>query len=93
MSINNIPIDLTDIPELTEKDFAKARKNPFAERIRKHGYSITIHYTPEDVVSRIKENVDKIHGMDMSDLDEEERMALFKYLESNKEYLSNVTCL
>ena len=88
MSINNIPIDLSDIPELTEKDFAKAQKNPFAERIRKHGYSVTIYYSPEDVASAIKENVDKIHGMDMSDLDEDERKAFQRYLESNKKYLA-----
>ena len=88
MSINNIPIDLSDIPELTEKDFAKSRKNPFAERIRKHGYSITIHYSPEDVASRIRENVDRIHGLDMSELDEDERRAYQRYLESNKEYLT-----
>ena len=74
--------------ELTEKDFAKARKNPFAERIKKHGYSVTIYYSPEDVASKIRENVAKVHGMDMSDLDEDERKAVQRYLESNKEYLT-----
>jgi len=88
MNIDNIPIDLSDIPELTEKDFANARKNPFADRIKKHGYSITIHYSPEDVASRIRENADRIYGMDMSDFDEDERKAFEKYLESNKEYLT-----
>jgi len=29
---------------------APPRKNPYAERIKKHGYSVAIHYdTPEDV--------------------------------------------
>ncbi|MCL2426705.1 MAG: hypothetical protein FWD05_10265 [Oscillospiraceae bacterium] len=88
MSINNIPIDLTDIPELTNKDFAKAKKNPYAKRIKENGYSITIHYSPEDVTAQIRGNVDSIHGMDMSDLDDDERRAFEKYLESNKEYLT-----
>ena len=88
MNINNIPIDLSDIPELTEKDFARARKNPYAERIRKHGYSITIHYSPEDVAARTKENVEKIQDIDMSDLDDDERRAFERYLEANKKYIT-----
>jgi len=86
MSINNIPIDLSDIPEIT--DFSKARKNPYAEKIRKHGYSITIHYSPEDVAARVKENVERIQGMDMSDLDQDERRAFERYLEANKKYIT-----
>ena len=89
MTVNNIPIDLTDIPELTEKDFSKARKNPYAKRIKEHGYSITIHYSPEDVAASIRENVDRIHGMDMSDLDDDERRAFERYLEANKEYIKD----
>jgi len=85
MSIENIPIDLSDIPEIT--DFSKARKNPYAERIRKNGYSITIHYSPEDVAARTKENVERIQGMDMSDLDQDERRAFERYLETNKKYI------
>ena len=88
MSINNIPIDLTDIPELTNKDFAGAKKNPYSKRIKENGYSITIHYSSEDVEAQIKGNVDKIHGMDMSVLDDDERRAFEKYLESNKAYLT-----
>ena len=86
MSIENIPIDLSDIPEIT--DFSKARKNPYAERIRKNGYSITIHYSPEDVAARTKENVERIQGMDMSDLDQDERRAFERYLETNKKYIT-----
>jgi hypothetical protein len=30
----------------------KPRKNPYAEKIKKHGYSVSIHYdTPEDMKS------------------------------------------
>ena len=30
-------------------DFSNGRKNPHAEKIKKEGYSITIHYSPQDV--------------------------------------------
>ena len=85
MSVDSIPIDLSDIPEKT--DFSKARKNPFAERIKKNGYSVTIHYSPEYVAAKTKENIDKIENMDMLDLDPDERMAYQKYLEANKQYV------
>lgn len=40
-------IDFSDIPEIT--DLTKGRKNPHATKIKKEGYSITVHYSPEDV--------------------------------------------
>ena len=40
-------INYDDIPEI--KDFSKGRKNPHAQKIRENGYSIIIHYSPEDV--------------------------------------------
>jgi hypothetical protein len=30
-------------------DFSKGRKNPHAAKIKKEGYSITEHYSPQDV--------------------------------------------
>ena len=30
-------------------DFSKGRKNPHAEKILKEGYSVTIHYSPQDI--------------------------------------------
>ena len=47
MSKDYSTIDYSDIPAIT--DFSKARKNPHAKAIRENGYSITIHYSPEDV--------------------------------------------
>ena len=32
-------------------DFSKGRKNPHAEKILTEGYSVTIHYTPQDVTT------------------------------------------
>ena len=42
-------INYDDIPEI--KDFSKVRRNPHAKSIREKGYSITIHYTPEDIAN------------------------------------------
>jgi len=42
-------INYDDIPEI--KDFSKAHRNPHAKSIREKGYSVTIHYTPEDVAN------------------------------------------
>ena len=82
---DNIPIDLSDIPEIT--DFSKAKKNPFADKIKKHGYSIVIHYSPEDVAANTKANIERIQSMDLTALDQDERKAFEKYLEANKEYI------
>jgi len=44
-------IDTSDIRELTAEDFAKARPNPYAEKIKHYGFtvSVTEHYSPKDV--------------------------------------------
>ena len=78
-------IDYSDIPAIT--DFSSARKNPYADKIKKHGYTIRIHYSPEDVASMNAHTVEKIDGledMDWLDLDPSEIAALKKYREANK---------
>jgi len=75
-------MDVTEIKEIT--DFSSARKNPYSDRIKKHGYSITIHYSPEDVAKMTRRNLEKIKALDMLDLDPEEIKALRKYEEANK---------
>ena len=79
-------IDTSDIPEIT--DFSKARRNPYAEKIRKHGYSITIHYSPEDVARMTEDTINKIKGLDMLELDPDEKEALRKYEETHKNYVN-----
>jgi len=74
-------IDTSDIPEIT--DFSNARPNPYAEKIRKYGYSITIHYSPEDVARMTKNAADKIKSLDMLELDPDEIAALERYREAN----------
>ena len=84
MKTNDSIIDYSDIPPIT--DFSTARKNPFAEKIKKHGYTVQIHYSPEDV-SRLTEQsiekIDDIEDMDWLDLDADEIAALKKYRKAN----------
>ena len=77
-------IDYSDIPPIT--DFSTARKNPFADKIKKYGYTIQIHYSPEDVANMTKQSIEDIDGIeDMAwlDLDEDEIVALKKYRKAN----------
>jgi len=84
--MNHDNIDTSDISEIT--DFSKARPNPYAEKIRKHGYSITIHYSPEDVARMTKNTLDKIKKLDILELDPDEKEALRKYEETHKHYVN-----
>ena len=68
-------IDLSDIPEIT--DFSKARKNPYYERIMEHGFSITEHYSPDDVKDIVNGICTK--KIDLFTLDPEEQKALERY--------------
>ena len=80
MKMKDMSIDLSDIPEIT--DFSKARKNPYAEKLLKHGYSIVINVSPEDIANMMRNNIEKIQGMNMLELDPYEQRALEKYTES-----------
>jgi len=76
-------MDTLEIKEVT--DFSKARKNPFADRIKKYGYSITIHYSPDDVARMTEQTLEKIKALDMLELDDDEIVALKKYEEKHKD--------
>jgi hypothetical protein len=76
-------IDTSEIKEIT--DFSKARKNPYAEKLRKNGYSIVINVSPEDINNMTKRNIKRIKRMDMLELDVDEQRALKKYMESNRD--------
>jgi len=78
-------IDYSDIPPIT--DFSSARKNPYADKIKKYGYTLRIHYSPEDVANmnvRAIEKIDGLEDMEWLDLDQNEIEALKKYREANK---------
>jgi len=68
-------IDLSDIPEITGKK--RARKNPFYEKIMKHGFSITEYYSPDDIANITKGNLAR--NIDLFALDAEEQEALVRY--------------
>ena len=85
MSGKNSTIDYSDIPPIT--DFSSARKNPYAEKIKKYGYTLRIHYSPEDVAhlnALAIEKIDGIEDMEWLDLDPSEIAALKKYREANR---------
>jgi len=60
-------MDDLDIRELTAEDFLKAHRNPFAENIRRHGYSTIEHresgeqvityYSPETIARQTNKNM------------------------------------
>ena len=79
--MKNDRIDTSDIPEII--DFENARPNPYAERIKKNGYSITIHYSPEDVARMTQNTFAKMKSLDMLELDSDELAALEKYKKAN----------
>ena len=84
MRIDESSIDYSDIPPIT--DFSTARKNPFAEKIKKHGYTIQIHYSPEDVARMTRQSIKDINDIeDMAwlDLDADEIAAFKKYRKYN----------
>jgi len=69
-----------EIKEIT--DFSKVRKNPYANRIKKNGFSITVHYAPDDVEGIINDICDK--NIDFLELDAEELQAFERFKSSNK---------
>jgi len=72
-------IDFTDIPEIA--DFSGARKNPYFDKIKKHGFSITEHYTAEDVANIIDEICTR--KIDVMKLDAEEQQAYERYKQAH----------
>jgi len=77
-------INTSEIKEIT--DFSKARKNPYAEKLRSNGYSIVINVSPDDIAKMTRNNIETIKGMDILELDLLERKALEKYIEANNNY-------
>jgi hypothetical protein len=73
--MEGLTVDVSDIREIT--DFSKARKNPYAERIREHGFSVTVHYSPEDVSKMMESGCEP--SVDLLELDPEELQALARY--------------
>ena len=79
MIIDNI--DMSDIPEIT--DFSKGRPNPFAEKIKKYGFSITVHYSPEDIANMFN-GKRRLDEFDFFEHDTDELEAFEKYRKANQ---------
>ena len=74
-------IDYSDIPEIT--DFSKARKNPHAATIKENGYSVIIHYSPEDVANgRIDDMKDIVQAL-VELMTESETKQLLQHIRNN----------
>jgi hypothetical protein len=63
-------------------DASKIRKNPYYEDIIKNGFSITVHYSPEDVAEIINGKLK--FDFDLLEHDPDELAAFEKYRKSNK---------
>ena len=64
-------------------DFSKGRKNPHAEKIRTEGYSITIHYTPQDVsAGAVNDTKDIIQAL-VELMSEDDLMRLLIHINNN----------
>ncbi|MDR1690130.1 MAG: hypothetical protein LBS21_16230 [Clostridiales bacterium] len=72
-------MDTLEIKGIT--DFSSARKNPYAEKIKKNGFSITVHYGPDDVAKIVKRTCEQ--DVDLLELDPDELQALMKFKEAN----------
>jgi len=83
MSKVNLGVDIDDMPEIT--DFSKGRKNPFAEKIKKEGYTITYteHYSPEDVADGDFDDTKDIVAALVELMTKEETTRLLLYIKEN----------
>ena len=81
MSAINLSAALDDMPEIT--DFSKGRKNPFAEKIRKEGYSITVHYSPKDVADGVIDDKKDIVQALVELMSEDEAGKLLLHIKEN----------
>jgi hypothetical protein len=74
-------IDKSDIPEII--DFSTARPNPFAEKIRKEGFSVTVHYSPDDV-KNMMDGKRRLDEFNFFEHDPDELAAFEKYRKANQ---------
>ena len=81
MNKNNASFDIYDMPEI--RDFSKACKNPFADKIKKEGYSVTIHYSPEDVANGAIDDKKDIVSALVDLMTTEETVKLLQHIKDN----------
>ena len=64
-------------------DFSQGRKNPHAEAIRSKGYSITEHYSPEDVANGDIDDTKDIIAALVELMTREEATRLLRHIKDN----------
>ena len=74
-------IDYSDIPAIT--DFSKGRKNPHAATIKEKGYSITVHYSPQDVADGKIDDLNDIAQALFELMSEDEKKQLLLHIKNN----------
>jgi hypothetical protein len=79
--INKEYIDYSDIPEINV--LSKGRKNPHAEKIKKEGYSVTVHYSPEDVANGDFDDTKDIVAALVDLMSKEEATRLLLHIKEN----------
>ena len=81
MNGKHLTADIDTMPEIT--DFSKGRKNPFAEKIKNEGYSVTIHYSPDDVANGDFDDTKDIVAALVDLMTKEETTRLLLYIKEN----------
>ena len=74
---------MNDMPEIT--DFSKGRRNPFAEKIKKEGITITEtrHYSAEDIANGLLDDSKDIVAALVELMSKEETMRLLAHIKEN----------
>jgi len=64
-------------------DFSNGRKNPYAEQLKEDGYSITVHYSPQDVADGHFDDTKDIIQALIELMSENEAKQLLLYIKDN----------
>ena len=64
-------------------DFSKGRKNPHAEKILKEGYSVTVHYSPQDIAEGHFDDTKDIIQALVELMSEDDSKRLLTYIKNN----------
>jgi len=72
---------MDSLDNLRIPDISKIRKNPYYESIVKNGFSIVVHYSPEDVADII--NGRQRFDFDLLEHDPDEMAAFERYRNAN----------
>ena len=64
-------------------DFSKGRKNPHAEKILKEGYSVTVHYSPQDIAEGHFDDTKDIVAALVELMSKEETIRLLLHIKDN----------